>query len=293
MIYHLADIQSDVEEGLAQSEEPLQQTTGFFSELWEKFLDYLPTLLVALVVFFIGLTLSKALIKIMRRSMQRANVNQTAAGFGQSLLQILLYTLLLTICLTILGVPMSSIVAIVGAAGLAIGLALQDSLSNLAGGFIILFAKPFQAGDYIILDNVEGFVQSVTILYTSLQTRDNKMVFIPNGTVSTGEIINLSQCGTLKVSIPLSIAYDANIEQARRVLLDAVDTDERFLKDPAPSVSMNGHGDNAVILSLNVTVRFEDYFGAPAILYEIAKQALDRAKIEIPYPQIVMHTQNG
>jgi len=267
----------------------VEQATGFFVSLGEKIKNYLPTLLIALIVFLIGLLLARLINKLMDRTMRRSRIDATASGFGRSLVRILIYTLLIIICLSILGVPTASIITVIGAAGVAIGLALQNSLSNLAGGFLILIAKPFQVGDYIIVGSEEGVVDSVSILYTKLVSRDNRSIYLPNGIVSAGQLINLSQRGMLKISAPVSVSYGTDLSQARNTLLAALAEQEMFLKDPAPTVTVKELADSGVILSVNVWVKKEDYFLAPPRVLECAKNALDAASIEIPFPQIVVH----
>lgn len=274
---------------LADNEQAIAETTDIVAKLWQKAQDYFPTLIAAAVVFLLGLLLTRIVLKIVDRAVGRAHVDGAAGSFVRSLLRILLYTLLAIITLSILGVPMTSIIAVVSAAGLAVGLALQDSLSNLAGGFIILFSKPFKAGDYIIAGGSEGHVESVSILYTNLVTRDNRSVYLPNGLLASGQITNLSQRGTLRVSVPLSIAYDADFEQARQILLEIMAAHPMILKEPAPFVGMSGHGDNAVLLNAGFWVKSEDYFSVSGSIYEQAKTALDAAGIEIPYPQVCVH----
>lgn len=274
---------------LTDEMENLAQNATFFEEMLQKGEDFLPTLLVAVLVFLLGLLLTKVVLKIVDRAMSRAKVEGAAGSFIKSLLRILLYTLLAIIALSILGVPMTSIIAVISAAGLAIGLALQDSLSNLAGGFIILFSKPFKAGDYIMAGGTEGHVDSVSILYTKLITRDNRSVYLPNGVLSSGQITNLSQRGTLRVSVPLTIAYDADFDMARQIILEALANEPMVLQDPAPIVTMSGHGDNAVMLNAGFWVNSEDYFAVSGKIYESTKQAFDAAGIEIPYPQICVH----
>ncbi len=267
----------------------MTQTASFFENLLQRAENFLPTLIVAVLVFLLGLLLTKVVLKIVDRAMNRAKVEGAAGSFVKSLLRILLYTLLAIIALSILGVPMTSIIAVVSAAGLAIGLALQDSLANLAGGFIILFSKPFKAGDYIIAGGTEGHVDSVSILYTKLITRDNRSVYLPNGMLSSGQITNLSQRGTLRVSVPLTIAYDADFDMARQVILEVLANEPMVLQEPAPSVSMSGHGERAVHLSAGFWVSSENYFSVSGRIYEQTKSALDAAGIEIPYPQICVH----
>ncbi|MGN0648423.1 MAG: mechanosensitive ion channel family protein [Oscillospiraceae bacterium] len=267
----------------------LTQNATFFEEMLQKGEDFLPTLLVAVLVFLLGLLLTRVVLKIVDRAMRRAKVEGAASSFIKSLLRILLYTLLAIVALSILGVPMTSIIAVISAAGLAIGLALQDSLSNLAGGFIILFSKPFKAGDYIMAGGTEGHVDSVSILYTKLITRDNRSVYLPNGVLSSGQITNLSQRGTLRVSVPLTIAYNADFDMARQIILEVLANEPMVLQDPAPVVTMSGHGDNAVMLNAGFWVNSGDYFAVSGRIYESSKQAFDAAGIEIPYPQICVH----
>lgn len=274
---------------LENGEAAVKQTGGLFAQLGAKFLAFLPNLVIACIVFLVGLLLAKLFSKLVTHAVKRASVEKTASSFGHSLCRILLYALLTIICLAILGVPMTSIVAVVGAAGLAVGLALQNSLSNVAGGFIILFAKLFSVGDYIIVGDAEGYVESVSILYTRLTARDHRTFYLPNGMVSSGEIINLSQQGDVRISVPLSVAYDADFDTVCTVLLDAVKTYKPALSSPPPSVSMTEHGDSAIKLTLFVWVEAKDYFTAKPELLRIAKKALDAADIEIPYPQICVH----
>lgn len=274
---------------LTDEMENLVQSATVFEEMLQKGKGFLPTLLVALLIFLLGLLLTRIVLRVVDRAMRRAKVEGAASSFIKSLLRILLYTLLAIIALSTLGVPMTSIIAVISAAGLAIGLALQDSLSNLAGGFIILFSKPFKAGDYIIADGTEGRVDSVSILYTKLITRDNRSVYLPNGVLSSGQITNLSERGTLRVSVPLSIAYDADLNMARQVVLKVLANEPMVLQDPAPAVSVKGHGDNAVLLNAGFWVNSDDYFAVSGRIYESTKRAFDGAGIEIPYPQLCVH----
>lgn len=280
-------------EQLEAGAETIRQTTGFLAKLGEKLWNYLPTLVIAVIVFFVGILIARLLGKIagklMARTPRRPKIDKTASGFGISLTRILFYIILAVICLSILGVPTASIVTLVGTAGVTVGLALQNALSNLAGGFILLLAKPFQAGDYIICGSSEGYVESVTTLYTELRTRDNRCVFLPNSTVSSGAVINLSRRSTLKLSVPVPVSYSTDLQQARDVLLAAAAQSSIILKDPVPTVTVLALADSGVELSLNFWVSRADYFlGKPTAL-ELAKQALDDAGIEIPFPQLTVH----
>lgn len=166
---------------------------GFFSDLWAKFLDKVPSIGMAIATFIIGILISMLVIKIINKAMKRAKVDGSASGFVSSLVKIILYIIVITIALGMLGVPMTSIITVIGAAGLAVGLALQSSLTNLAGGFIILFNKPFKSGDFIETNGQKGSVESISILYTKLKTEDGKTVYIPNGIVANTALTNCSQ----------------------------------------------------------------------------------------------------
>lgn len=283
-------MESQIEAQLEAGQEALAQTTGLLAGMWQKLIDYLPTLILSLIVFLIGMLLAGCINKMIGHTMSRAKINATASGFGKSLIRILLYTLLIIICLSILGVPMASIVAVVGAAGLAIGLALQNSLSNLAGGFIILFAKPFESGDYIMIGTEAGFVKEVSILYTSLVTLDNRTVYLPNSLVASGALQNLSQNGTLRVSVPVTVSYRTDLSVAKDIMMDAVQSLAVTKKEPQPSIAVTELGANGVTLTALFWVDQSDYFGAPSKLLESVKAAFDEAGIEIPYPQLAIHS---
>lgn len=274
-------------------EEAIKHTTTLFAELGTKLLNYLPTLLIAVVVFLIGILLSRLIAKLVNRTLGHKKVGRAAASFGKSLVKIIMYMLLAVICLSILGVPMASIVTVIGTAGVTVGLALQNSLSNLAGGFVILFAKPFGVGDYIMVGDAEGTVESVTILYTKLISLDNRSIFMPNSIVSSGKLVNLSQNGKLRVTVPVAVSYSTNLDQARTVLIQMIRESGVDCKSPAPFVTVQELAESGVILNINVWVKQEDQFRAPPILLEHAKKALDAAKIEIPFPQVTVHNVNS
>ena len=278
-------------EQIEHGQEALEQTTGLLTGLWQKFLDFLPTLLIALIIFLIGMVIARLIDRVIGHTLKKAKADPTATGFGHSLVRILLYTVLIIICLSVLGVPMASIITVVGAAGVTIGLALQNSLSNLAGGFVLLFAKPFQAGDYIITNGEEGYVEQINILYTQLLTRDHRKIYLPNSVVSGGAVVNLSQKGTLRIAVPLTVSYDANLDRVRTVLLESVGHLKCILHKPAPMVSVTELGDSGVHLSVLVWVDQADYFAAPSKVLECAKHALDTAGIEIPYPKLDVQMQ--
>ncbi len=280
-----------MDEQIENGQKVIRETTGMFTGFWNKLVNYLPTIGIALIFFLIGIVLARLLTKLMSRTMRRSKIDATASGFGQSFVRILLYVILIIICLSILGVPTASIITVVGAAGVTIGLALQNALSNLAGGFVILFAKPFQAGDYIRVGSEAGVVESVTILYTQLRTLDNQSVFLPNSIVSSGSVSNLSQRGRLRVCVPVSVSYSTDLALARDVLIRSVTGQPGILDDPAPFVNIKELSDSGIVMLLYAWVPSERYFAAESQMLECAKNALDAAGIEIPFPQIDVHSK--
>jgi len=279
-------------ETLEQSQEALRETAGVFTKIWERISNSFPTLLMALCIFLIGVLIARMLTKLMSRAMSRSKIEGAASSFGQSVVKISLYAILLIVCLSVLGVPTASLITLVGAAGVAIGLSLQSTLSNLAGGFILMFSKPFQAGDYIRTGSDEGYVEAVSILYTKLRTIDNHTVYIPNNTVLSGAVINISRRGRIRLRVSLSISYGSDIRKAREVLLGAVSELDCVMKKPSPLVTVSELADSGINLTIFIWVHMTEYFIAPSAVLESCKYALDQAGIEIPFPQIDVHTKN-
>lgn len=195
--------------------------------------------------------------------------------------------------ITQLGVQTSAFVAMIGAAGLAIGLALQGSLSNFAGGVLILFLKPFKVGDYISSDTgVSGTVKEIDIFNTKLITPQNQLVVVPNGTMSNSSITNYTQLGTRRTWFDIGVSYGANLKEAKQILMDVIEKNEYALKNPAPQVVVTELGDSAVNLSVRVTTSNEHFWTMNEQLIIDCKSALDSAGIEIPFPQRDIHIRN-
>ena len=279
----------EISNTIDETEAVVEQTTSFFSGILQKIQDAIPTVHVAVVIFIIGALLAKLLQKAVKRGMKRSNIDDTAIGFFQSLIRVILYTVLIVICLSILKVPMSSIVAVIGAAGLAIGLALQNSLSNLAGGFIILFSKPFKAGDYIETSGVSGTVESVGILYTRIITPDNKTVYIPNGTISASVISNYTEKKLRRLDLEFSISYESDFDKARNLIRQTINESEIALKEPEPLVRMGRQDDSAIIIFTYVWVDSSNYWELRYTLLENVKKQFDANGISIPFPQVDVH----
>ncbi len=267
----------------------VQQTTHVLSSIFQPMINKLPSLVFALIFLLFGLFVIRQIMRILKRASKHSNMDSIMASFLRSIIKIVLYMLLIVITLSILDVPMDSIVAVIASAGVAVGLALKDSLSNLAGGFIILFSKPLKEGDTVEVDGVTGKVESISILYTRMVTPDNITVYIPNGVVSGGKIINYTQKEIRRVDLFFGIAYENDIDQARKILMDVVKKAPEALEQPAPEVFVSSHDDNAVTLRLQVWGKNDQYWPLHYRLLEDVKKAFDENGISIPYPQMDVH----
>ncbi|WP_282875069.1 mechanosensitive ion channel family protein [Pseudomonas peli] len=259
------------------------------SEAWlPVVLEYSGKLTLALITMLIGWRLISKLINSVGRLLNLRQVDRALSSFICSLVGIVLKVLLLVSVASMVGVETTSFIAVIGAAGLAIGLALQGSLANFAGGVLIMFFRPFRAGDWIEAQGVSGSVDSIQIFHTTLKTADNKVVIVPNGSLSNGHITNYSRESTRRVDINLGIDYSSDIKQAREVLLD-IAKDPRVRQDPAPVVFVTGLGDSAINLSLRIWVATPDFWPVTFAFTEQAKERLSEAGIGIPFPQRVVH----
>ncbi|MEX6502317.1 mechanosensitive ion channel family protein [Pseudomonas zhanjiangensis] len=259
------------------------------SETWlPVLLNYGGKLALALLTLLVGWWLINSLTRKVRGLMDKRNVDRALNGFIGSLAGIVLKVLLLVSVASMIGVETTSFIAVIGAAGLAIGLALQGSLANFAGGVLIMLFRPFRAGDWIEAQGVSGSVDSIEIFHTTLKTADNKVVIVPNGSLSNGHITNYSREARRRADINLGIDYSSDIKKARDVLLQIAE-DPRVHRDPAPVVFVTGLGDSAVNLSLRVWVDTADYWPVTFGFTELAKERLTEAGIGIPFPQRVVH----
>ncbi|MCR4862153.1 MAG: mechanosensitive ion channel [Ruminococcus sp.] len=270
-------------------QQQVTKTAGVLEKGLDKFKDAIPSMLVALLVFVFGVIVVKIILRIVRRAMKRSNIDNAAKNFLVSFIKIILYINIVIIVLSLLKVPMSSIITIFGAAGLAVSLALQNCLSNLAGGFIILFSKPFVAGDILEIDGSVGKVDTISILYTKIITFDNKTVFIPNGKVSEGKIINYTESPTRRIDLKFDISYAADYQKARELILTAAADNKLILKSPEPLVRMSAHSDHSVAIDVLVWVNNDDYFNVRYSMIEAVKSSFDENGIEIPFSQLDVH----
>ncbi|UTW06831.1 mechanosensitive ion channel family protein [Pseudomonas benzenivorans] len=259
------------------------------SETWlPVVLNYSGKLTLALVTLAVGWWLINGLTRKVGGLLETRNVDRALHSFIGSLASIALKVMLLVSVASMVGVETTSFIAAIGAAGLAIGLALQGSLANFAGGVLILLFRPFRAGDWIEGQGVAGTVDSIHIFHTTLKTADNKVVIVPNGSLSNSHITNYSREPKRRAEIKVGIDYAADINKAREVLLKIAE-DLRVLKDPAPVVYVVGLGDNSVDLSLRVWVETGDFWPVTFEFTELVKERFDEAGIGIPFPQRVVH----
>lgn len=255
----------------------------------DKVISYLPSIIAALVILILGLWVIKLIVGRIRKVMEKREVDPGVRGFALSILGVVLKILLFIVIITKLGVETTSFAAILAAAGLAIGLALQGSLSNFAGGVLIIILKPYRVGDFIEAQGESGSVTEISIFYTILTTPNNQRIVIPNGQLSNNKVTNYSYEPTRRNVMTVGISYDSDIKKSREVLLKIVNSDERTLKDPAPVVFVGGLGDNSVDLSLRFWANQADYWGLHFDTIEKLKTELEDAGVSFPFPQRDVH----
>ena len=262
----------------------------FLSFIGDKFISALPAIGMALIFLVIGLLLSKLAIHIFKNILGKSKVDNAAVSFLCSVLKAFLYVIVLIITLSILNVPMTSLIAVLSAAGLAVGLALQGSLSNLAGGFIILVSKPFKAGDFIETNSCSGYVESISILYTKILTLDNKTVYIPNGSVTGATITNFSEKGERRIDHEFAISYGDDPELAKRIILETAKKNPCIRDTPAPPFArIKAHGEDSIIIKSEVWAKSEDYWKVFYDMFEQVYAAFSENGITIPFRQLDVH----
>lgn len=286
-------IQAEIEEigYIASDELQVGLVERYLQELPDTLIRLGVRVLLALVVFFVGVQLIKLIRRILRKSFERRGVDVGVSRFLDSFVKAVLYMLLLFMIASSFGLDATSVVALVGSAGVAIGLAVQGSLSNFAGGVLILLLHPFKIGDYI-KDSAgnEGTVEEVQLFYTRLITPDRHMVVVPNGTLANGNILNMSTVDDRRMNIKVGISYDADIRKAKEVLLKVLEEDPGVLQDQEKLVFVEELGDSSVVLNLRCYSTNELFWETKWRLTEKVKYALDEAGIEIPFPQLDVHT---
>lgn len=269
--------------------------SSILGKLADKTMDLGGRILFAVICFFIGAQVIKFVRKVVRKGMEKADADLGVKQFVDSFIKAALYVVLVFLIAASFGVDAASIVALLGSAGVAIGLAVQGSLSNLAGGVLILLLKPFKVGDYIVegVTNKEGEVAEIQIFYTKLITPDNRMVILPNGNLANNTIVNVTTRQFRRADVPVSVSYNSDLKRAKDVLLEMIKKDEKVLKDKDMLVFVDQLGDSGIVLNVRCWFTNEDYWEGKWRITENCKYVLDAAGIEIPYNKLDVHVRNS
>lgn len=291
----IADTTQEVTDATQEAVKQVNQLTQYVQDSIPGLITFGLKVLAALVAFFIGRLVIRWIRKIVRRSFERSGADKGVEQFVDSLLKYGLYALLVFSLISSLGFDTTSVAAVLASGGVAIGLALQGSLSNFAGGVLILLLKPFVVGDYIIEDTngKEGTVKEIQIFYTKLSTIDNKTIVIPNGMLTNNSITNATAKDERQLDLRVGISYDADIRQAKSVIENLLIKDECIIKNEQINVFVHELADSAVVLGIRAWVKNEEYWETRWRLLEEIKIMLDENGIEIPYPQMAVHMKEN
>ena len=276
---------------MADMEAVLQKTVDYFGGHIPGVAAFLVKIIVCIVIYIIGKNVIGWVVKTVRSMLLRTKMQTGAATFIVSMVKIFLYLIQIFGLAMQFGVKESSVAALVASGGVAIGLALQGGLSNLAGGFLILLFQPFEVGDYILAQGEEGTVQKIEILYTTLHTIDNRKVIIPNGNLANNVIVNATGADRRKLDITVGISYEDDISKAKQVLLQIIERSEYVIREQEAQVFVSELGDSSVVMGLRCWVRTEQYLPALWQMNEQIKNEFDRAGLHIPFPQMDVHVR--
>ncbi len=260
-----------------------------FEKLTGVLVEYGPRLLGAILVLVVGVWVIRLIMHGIRKRMDRSKLDDSLKPFLRSLFKTLLRALLFISVLGMAGIEMTSFIAVLGAAGLAVGLALSGTLQNFAGGVMILLFKPFKVGDYIEAQGHAGSVKEIQVFNTVLKTPDARIIILPNGSLANTSMINYSAEETRRVDWAFGIAYGNKVEQARKVLRNLLDSDERVLKEPEPFIALSSLGDSSVNIVVRVWVKAPDYWSLFFDMNERVYNAFNKEGINIPFPQMEVH----
>ena len=287
----IADTTQEVTEATQEAVDKVSRLTQYVQDSIPSLISFGLQVIMALIVFFVGRLVIKWIRKIVRRSFERSGADKGVEQFVDSLLKYGLYALLIFTLISGLGFDTTSVAALVASSGVAIGLALQGSLSNFAGGVLILLLKPFAVGDYIIEDTngKEGTVKEIQIFYTKLTTIDNKTIVIPNGMLTNNSITNASAKDERRLDLRVGISYDADIKKVKSVIENVLVKDASIIKNEQILVFVDDLADRAVVFGVRAWVKNEEYWDTRWRMLEEIKLALDENEIEIPYPQMTVH----
>lgn len=278
----------------AVTQETTQEINALFqyiSNNMDSIVGFALKIVYCIIIFLIGRYLIKWVRKVVKLTFERSNADKGVATFVDSLLKIGLYALLVFTIATKFGVDTASVAAVIASAGVAVGLALQGSLSNFAGGVLILILKPFVVGDYIIEDNNknEGTVKEIQMFYTKLTTIDNKTIIIPNGMLTNNSLTNVTEKNERRLDLKVDISYESDLRKAKQILQRLVDAEDRIMKDQDIAIFVDELGASSVVLGLRAWVKAEDYWDVRWKLLEDIKLTMDAEGIEIPYQKMTVH----
>jgi len=268
-------------------------TEEWISAGYDLVIEYAPKLIAAILIWLIGSWIIKLIVKGLKRFFKKRDYDESLEKFLTDLVNWGLKILLIVVVLSTVGIETTSFAAILAAAGLAVGLALQGSLSNFAGGVLIMIFKPFKVGDLIEAQGEIGGVNEISIFTTKLTGLSNKEIIIPNGILSNGNIVNYTSLGTRRVDLVIGVSYDADIKQTKSVLMNILENHNLILKDPAPSVTVLELADSSVNFAVRPWCKSEDYWTVYFDIMEETKEQLDANGIEIPYPHQVEIRKNA
>ena len=252
------------------------------------FLDKLLQIAIMLIFLFIAFKIVKFILKLIKRSFDRTKLDKSVSGFLISLIRAVIYAVIIIMAASIVGIQVTSLVTILGTTGLTIGFALQGSLSNFAGGVLILILKPFKVGDYIIENDkkCEGTVESIDIFYTKIRTFDNRQIVIPNGSITNNSLINLTTNKDRILDLSIGISYDQDIKEAKEILKGVMETSKYSIKDKDINVFVSSFDDSSINLGARCWVDSNDYWNAKWEIIESIKYSFDEHEIEIPYNKL-------
>lgn len=281
-----------IEEKAAEIEEKAVETMDWLEKAMPTLIKYGKLILIALILFFIGRRIIKLLTKGINKTFKRAGMEAGLCHFLNSLISLLFNLILIVILAGYVGFETSSLVALIGSAGLAIGLALQGSLSNFAGGVLILVSKPFVVGDYIVTPMGDGTVTEIGIVYTSLCTADNKMIVIPNGTLSNSSLTNVSAHKERMLDLEIGVSYDTDIKKLKELIKKLILEQDMVLKDRDINVFLKEFGGSSIHIGMRFYTAGENYWNLKWKFQEELKEMFDREGIEIPYKHVDVHVVN-
>lgn len=262
---------------------------NFISELPDKILHFGVKIVLAILTFVVGVWVIRLIRKFIHKAFVKTNADKGVAQFTESFVRIALYVVLIMLIATSFGVDTASIVAVLGSAGVAIGLALQGSLSNFAGGILILLVKPFVNGDYIVACGEEGVVTNIDMCYTKLTTLDERIVVLPNGTLANTTIVNNTTTPNRRVDFTVSVAYDTDVKLAKDLVLNILNSTDFVLKDQDIVVYVSELAAHSIELGVRFYTKNADYAGSKGAILEKVKEVFDKNNIEIPYEQLDVH----